>query len=488
MSRFKNIYLVLTALALAVTFSSCSDWLDLEPENDLIEDEFWRKTEDVEAMLASTYNSWRGNTLNNLIMGEVRGDKVRFTSSAFSDYNRIAQSDISTSSSRVDWSGYYRTINLANTLMHYTPLVLERDKTFSVAYKESIEAEALFLRSLSFFYLVRLWKEVPLVLNPMISDTVNVFLPKSNEHVVLDQIVADLKRAEKMAYSDKYQDQAAYYKGRANIYSIQTLLADIFLWQEKYDDCIEYCDKIISSGKFSLENQNNWFKLFYPGNSMAESIFEIQYSTAYKQVNPLFYDVIQLGGITPQLNMVATEKLSSLYNPTDIRLLNPLGKVAIPANKYASKDLVLSRRLPSENDANVIEYRYAEVLLMKAEALVEKGAVQEVNDILSLISDRSSGMYEPLGDIENLRSAVLAERAREFAGEGKRWFDILRYARRNNYQRKNFIINMILANAGVQQRPILESRVTDVMSYYLPIPEKELIYNPKLVQNPYYDR
>jgi starch-binding outer membrane protein, SusD/RagB family len=488
MSKYNKLILFLTTLVLITAFTQCSKWLDLEPENDLIEDDFWQKTEDVEAMLAATYNSWRNNSLNNFIMGEIRGDMVRFTDGAFTDYNRIAQSDITTTNPRVNWSGYYQTINLANTLLFYSPFVLERDKTFSLQYKEALDAEALYLRSLSYFYLVRLWKEVPLVLNPMISDTVNVFLPKSTETEVLDQIVTDLKYAEKIASGDEYIDNPAYFKGRANIYSIQTLLADILLWQEKYDESIEYCNKVINSGKFSLETQNNWFRLFFPGNSMSESIFEIQYSTAFRQVNPLFNDVIRLTATAAQVNMVATDNLSSLYNITDIRLLNATGIVAIPANKYAAKDLVFTRRLPSENDANLIGYRFAEILLIKAEALVEKGAIQEANDLISLVSDRSSGMYEPLGDIENLRSAVLAERAREFAGEGKRWFDILRYAKRNNYQRKSFIINMILSNAGVQQRPVLESQVSDPMSYYLPIPENELIYNPNLVQNPYYDR
>ncbi len=492
MNAHKNTVYLLTLFTILATFVQCTDWLDLEPENDLIEDEFWRKSEDVEAVLGSAYTSWRNNALNNLIMGEIRGDMVQFTGSAFTDYNRIAQSDISTTNPRTNWSGYYQTINLANIILHYAPLVLERDPTFTTEHKQSIEAEALFLRSLSYFYLVRLWKEVPLVLNPMISDTVNVFLPKSTETEVLNQIASDLKYAEGIAYRDEFMNNPAYYKGRANVYSIQALLADIYLWQEKYEECIGYCDIIINSGKFSLEDQNNWFNLFYPGNSMKESIFEIQYSTAFQQFNPIYHNVIRLGTGNPDMNMVATDILSSLYERTDIRLLNdadvPFPR-AIPGNKYASKGLIFTRRLPAENDANLIVYRYPEILLMKAEALIELGGnTQEVNDILSMVSDRSSGLFEGVGDTETLRIAVLNERAREFAGEGKRWFDILRYAKRNDYQRKNFIINMILANAGVQQRPILEARLTDVMSYYLPIHEDELMYNPQLEQNPFYDR
>ena len=487
MSKYRIIIHFFLGTLIAVIITQCTSWLDLEPENDLIEDEFWRRGEDVEAMLAATYNSFRDNALNNLIMGEIRGDMVRFSGSAFSDYNRIAQSDITTTNPKVNWEGYYRTINLANTLLYYTPIVLERDQTFSVDQKEGIEAEVVFIRSLSYFYLVRIWKDVPLVLEPMISDTVNIFLPKSTESEVLRQVVTDLKRAEEMAYQDEFIDNPVYYKGRVNVHSIRALLADVLLWQENYNECIAYCNKIIDSG-FSLESQNNWFRLFYPGNSMSESIFEIQYSTAFKQTNPLYSNVIRLYTGRADINMTATGNLSPIYNIADIRLLNPDGELAMPGKKYASKDLFSSYRLPTENDVNFIVYRFAEILLMKAEALAELGKIQEVNELISVVSDRSNGLYEGVGDIDNLRDVVLMERTREFAAEGKRWFDILRYAKRDNFKRKQYIINMVLSNAGVQQRAILESRVTDTMSYYLPIPENEIIYNPKLIQNPYYDR
>ncbi len=488
MSRYKIVPRIILIIITMLAFTQCSDWLDLEPENDLIEDEFWRKGEDVEAMLAATYNSWRENALNNLMLGEVRGDMVKFIGSSFSDYNRIAQSDITTTNSKVNWAGYYSTINLANTLMYYAPTVLERDPTFTIAQKESIESEALFIRSLSYFYLVRIWKEVPLVLNPMISDTVNVFLPKSSESEVLRQIVTDLKRAEEIAYHDEFSSNALLYKGRANIYSIWALMADVLLWQENYTECIKYCDKIITSGKFELESQNNWFKLYYPGNSMSESIFEIQYSAAHKQTNPIFYNVINLGSTKTTINMVGTATLAQLYNIADIRKLNVDITAAWPGKKYAAKDINNSYRIPTENDVNFIVYRYAEIQLMKAEALAELGEIEEVNAIIENISNRSNGMYEGIGDIDKLRVAVLTERAREFAAEGKRWFDILRYAKRDDFKRKQYIINMVLSNASVQQRAILETKVTDTMSYYLPIPENEITFNPSLIQNSYYDR
>jgi hypothetical protein len=111
------------------------------------------------------------------------------------DYLSIASSDISASNGKINWGGYYKTINLANTLMYYSNDVLEKDESFTQEMKDRVDGEALFLRALSYFYLVRIWKEVPLVIEPSISDTGNLFVPKSPEHVVINQIITDLNEA-----------------------------------------------------------------------------------------------------------------------------------------------------------------------------------------------------------------------------------------------------------------------------------------------------
>lgn len=472
-----------------ITMYSCSEWLSIEPENDLIEEEFWTKTEDVEGVLAATYDALRENSLNNLIWGELRADMMEVSSriTAFADFNRIAQSDITTTNSKINWSGYYKTINLANTLMYFSTDVMEKDKTFTQDIKDAYEAEALFLRSLSYFYLVRLWKDVPLVLKPSISDTVDLFIPKSTENVVLNHVIGDLKKARDLAYTTEYINNPEYYKGRANKYSILALMADIYLWQEKYQDCVNTCDEIINSGLFSLENYNDWFKLYYPGNSMKESIFEVQYNSLYTdQENPIYTDLVTLGAGSG--GFFPTDNLERIFQvPTDIRKATAQEDPE-PQNKYTAKDINGFTRVVTEKDANFIIYRYAEVLLLKAEALAELNDIQGANEILRELAQRAGSTYSGLFNQDELRLYILEERAREFAAEGKRWFDVLRYAKRDNFQRKQFIINMVLGNAGVQERQVLKTRVYDTMSYYLPIPENELIYNQNLVQNPFYDK
>ena len=115
--------IIIVSFSLLLFLPSCTEWLNIEPENDLIEDEFWAKTEDIEGVLAAMYDAFRESSLESLIWGELRGDMMQFNGDALADYRRIAQSDISTTNEKIEWKNYYKTINLANTLMYFSPQV-----------------------------------------------------------------------------------------------------------------------------------------------------------------------------------------------------------------------------------------------------------------------------------------------------------------------------------------------------------------------------
>jgi starch-binding outer membrane protein, SusD/RagB family len=322
-----------------------------------------------------------------------------------------------------------------------------------------------------------------LVLEASISDTTNLYVGKSPENVVVQQIISDLLKARDMAYTTEFQG-TPYFYGRANKYSITALLADVYLWSEQYQKCIEYCDEIINSGLFGLEGNETWFNIYYPGNSPVESIIELQYNDDLdNQENPVFYNLITTSGGT-QVALNSRNTLT-LLNRDDAR--NFQGKGAIW--KYRGKDaLGLVARTSTERDANWILYRYADILLMKAEAAIELEQFDVANNLIAETLLRAGMPYEESYDKELLRQALLDEKGREFLLEGKRWFDLLRAAKRNNFQNKQIIIDMILSGADIKQQAILKTKVYDTLSYYLPIAEHELIYNQNLVQNPYYDR
>ncbi|HET6558309.1 MAG TPA: RagB/SusD family nutrient uptake outer membrane protein [Prolixibacteraceae bacterium] len=471
--------LFLAIILMTMALSSCKDWLSIAPENDLIKEKFWTKREDVDGALAATYNAFRDGAFRSFMYGEIRADIAEF-GDQFGDYNRIAASNINPTNGAINWKDYYRTINLANTLMHYDKQVLEKDKTFTQEMKDGVDAEALFLRSISYFYLIRVWKDVPLVLEPSISDTTELFLPKKPEKEVINQIIKDLLIAKDLAYTDQFQDNLAYYKGRANKYSIMALLADVYLWDQQYQKSIDYCDSLINTGKFALESYDTWFNLYNPGNSMSESIFEIQFDDNLEsQENPMYESLL----FPSQLSF--GKILPTILDKEDLRQVGTIG----PEHKYMGITYNSPvGRSSAQRDANFIYYRYADILLMKAEAATELNNFQMGNEFLNLTRERAGLSVIDITVKDDLRKAILDERAREFVIEGKRWFDLLRAAKRNHFEKKQIIIDMILAGADIQQQAILRTKVYDTMSYYLPIQEGDLLYNPNLEQNPFYNR
>jgi hypothetical protein len=474
--------ILITLLMAVFILPSCNDYLTIAPENDLIKEKFWAKGEDVDAALAATYDAFRNSVKESFIWGELRAE-ISIFGSDFSDYNRIAGSDITPSNAAIknSWLKYYQAINLANTLMYFDKEVLLKDDSFTPKMKDQVDAEALFIRSLSYFYLVRIWKEVPLVITPSISDKGDLFPPKSSEKVIINQIINDLLIAKKSAITDEFQDNPSYYKGRANKYSIMALLADVYLWDQQYQKSIDYCDSIINTGKFGLETYANWFTMYNPGNSMTESIFEIQFDdNLEQQENPINVDIISKSQLA--LNSSSVDKF---LVKDDLRTC---GKNK-PIWKYKGVDLKSTvARSATQRDANMIYYRYADILLLKAEALVELDQYVEANSLIRLTRERAGLSQVDIVGKADLRKAVLDEKAAEFIIEGKRWFDLLRAAKRNNFQNKQIIIDMILSGADIKKQAILKTKVYDTMSYYLPLPENEILYNQNLVQNPFYDR
>lgn len=481
-----KIHTKIVAALLLYTFilSGCNEWLSIAPENDLIKEKFWSKSEDAEGALAATYDAFRDAALESFIWGEVRADIAIFDGTTFAEYQNIAASNISPSNGKIKWEKYYNAINLANTLIFFMPEVVKKDESFTPRMEAAFEAEALFIRALSYFYLVRIWKEVPLVTEASISDQGNLYVPKSPEKEVIKQIIEDLLKAKDMAYTDEFRDVPEYYKGRANKYSIMALLADVYLWDEQYQQCVIYCDSIINTGQFGLLDYNDWFLQYNPGNSQKESLFEIQFNDNLEsQQNPLYDNLVPTSGtVNLKLNSVT---MNNLFNVEDLRLIG----AKTPVWKYQGFDYESNgKRTPSQRDANFIYYRYADILLMKAEALNELDYLIEANALVRQTIERAGLSHIDVVKQANMRQTIMDERGREFVLEGKRWFDLLRNAKRNNFQNKQIIINMILSGADVKQQAILKTRVYDTMSYYLPIPEDDLLYNRELIQNPYYDR
>jgi len=491
MKKTYKIRIVFVFIALTMQFS-CSNFLELVPPSGLIRADFWKTKEDVQSVLMGAYSSFASMNGDLFTYGEARGDMVIAQQSwSWSDQYKVSQTNITTTNSLCNWSKFYKTINYCNEVIKNAPEVQKIDGTFNEFQLKGIMAEAYFLRGLSYFYLVRIFKDVPFLTEPSENDGVNFYPVQTKGEDILTAILKDLNDCRETA-SDPSIKSLAEAKGRATKASINALIADIALWNFDYEACITACDRIISNTTYQMVPYTQWFTMFYPGNSI-EGIFEFQFRDP-DQKNSTF-------GMTAQnMNQFIPSKLAAdlfgfdngspeIYRGQNSSIAR-LGTDNYIIWKYAgfAPDGVNQRPTQIQNSCNWIVYRLADIYLMKAEALSQLNRFAEAGSIISMVRARVSLDPLPIADSPSAyEDAVLNERRLELAFEGKRWFDLLRMGRRNNFARKAKFIEIITTSIPSSQKRVLSAKLTNSMGWYLPIFKGEVERNLNLVQNPYYN-
>lgn len=476
---------------LLLTFFSCEKWLDLLPPSGLTRDEFWQTKEDVKAVLMGTYSAFA--SLDNLmfIHGEARADLITDDVNADAAVVNMMNSNIYTDNWLANWQDFYEVINYCNEVIDNAPAVQDIDKTFTDYQLKGYMSEAYFLRGLAYFYLVRIFGDVPFPLSPSESDDADFYLPKTNGDTILNYISADLVEARKYLSDDYLSIDET--KGRASKEACDALLADIALWQFNYEDAISYIDDIIASGKIELMPSARWFENYYPGNSL-ESIFEFQFDDADQTQQNNIYGMTKVDAYNIDPSTKAIKMFSREYSNEPFR-----GNDKISIKKNSEDDFTIwkyvgmaadgrtTRTSAIQASANWIVYRYADVLLMKAEALSQLERFSEAAAIIDEIRERAGVSTLSLQNSASAyEDAILEERALELAFEGKRWFDLVRMGRRNNYARKDKLVDIIIENVPSTQKRILGSKLTNPLGWYMPVYKEELERNLNLEQNSYY--
>lgn len=476
-----------------ISLFSCNESLELLPPGGLIREEYWKTKEDVEAVLMAGYQSFANMDRDLFLHGELRGDLLEGGPLQNSQEQNIMENNIYSDNSFTNWDDFYRIINYCNEVIQNAPLVQEIDNTFNDFRRQTLMAEAYWVRSLAYFYLVRIYNQVPLILEPSESDNVDFYVKKSSQEEVLTQIVEDLTANREFAPSGSFPT-IEENKGRASKAAYDALLADIALWRFRYDEVLQHVARIEEREEFQMMPSNKWFEIFYPGNSL-EGIFEFQFSDDLNQYNNTYWTTSE-NSRQYYPSQRAVELFGSEYSAELIR-----GQGATIAEvsdedfiiwKYAGQvpDPVGRAIRPGSerNSANWIVYRKAEILLMKAEALSQLQRYQEAQNVLNVIRERANVSLLSLPDSRTaFEDAIIEERALEFAYEGKRWFDILRMGRRDDFARKSRVIEIIVSNVPSTQKRILATKLTNPNGWYLPVYDEELERNRNLVQNPYYD-
>jgi len=486
----KKIKYIVLILALSMQYS-CDSWLELIPPTGLTREEFWKTKEDVQSVLMGAYETMASMDELFFIFGEIRADMVKGDVSLSLDQQKLMESSIYADNGMCNWENFYKVINYCNDVLKNAPLVQEIDDTFTDYQLKGFMAEAYFLRSLSYFYLVRVFRDVPLILEPTETDDTELYIPKSDESIVLDQIVKDLGENRNYANADGFST-IQEIKGRATKAAFDALLADISLWRFDYEACITYVERIQASKDYVMMPGTRWFEIYYPGNSL-EGIFEFQFDDNLNQKNSMYGITNRYGyNFDPSqkaLEMFAREYASELNRGENLSITKN-GENDYTIWKYIGRapDGKTTRTGTEQNSCNWIVYRVADVLLMKAEALSQLGRFSEAAEIINQIRERAD---VPALSLPNsalaFEDAILEERALELAFEGKRWFDLLRMGRRNNFSRKDKLIEIIVKNVPSTQKRVLAAKLTNPLGWYLPVYDTELERNKSLIQNPFYN-
>ena len=569
----------IAAATMAIT--GCTDFLTIYPNDRIVGNDFWKKKSDVEQMVDGCYHSMIASEIQEraIIWGAFRSDElVKFSSHNDNTLDNITAVNLLPTNRYNSWGAFYKVINNCNIVLNHAADVMEEDPEFTQGDYEVIRSQMLALRSLCYFYLVRAFRDVPYTTHSYEDDSQVELLPQSTPAEVLQHCLDDLEDAQRnIMRSGAYGENDWRNKGYMTRDAVYALMADILLWRAAmthssadYQKAIAYCDTVINAKHRYYEehkivttlkeDENDIYHLidgddamndiFGSGGNSRESILEWQYIDQ-DNVNTALENYYWRNGENGNNSILMASELFSSFDKSadtqqgkkfyltknDYRFWNNIYNANDGEMKQMSirKMCDLSRRsfdntttkgvTKSINDRdyksfgqNWIVYRLTDVMLMKAEALVETVAndsdavtMKRAFDLVQAVNKRSMmrnaadtlkiESYKTKDDMELL---VMNERERELCFEGKRWFDLLRYCYRHM---EGVDTNAFLADLGdgpKLYKPMLEMIVRkynsddgpsgDAVSYkmkgesylYWPVEENETKVNPLLRQNPVY--
>jgi len=469
-------------LTFIVVFSSCSDFLELEPEYVVNEASFYQTVEDFETATIGNYSELQViYDASILKLAELTTDNayIQWTSPTTSEFecDEMRLTSANTEINTV-WNLSFKTIVRCNTILEKIENV-DLDETIKAQYK----GEAHFLRAFNYFNLVRLFGDLPLVEvvfnSPSEIGTYDMTRKPSSE--IYDLIVSDLENANSLLQGIDLG------KSRASAGAAQALLGKVYLTQKNYSQALTTLKSVIDSEEYDL--QDDYGELFTNGNNeLPESIFEIKYlsgnigeGNSYSSLftPPSFNAAIFPGNMNGTGRIVPTLNVRDSYEDGDLRRELSIRDSLLLLDgtyeqlQYGLKFVDFTVGLQGDGGINFTPLRYADVLLMYAEALNESNRTEEAYPFINEIRARAS--LDPLDGLtsQDFSLALEHERRVEFLSEGQRWFDLLRTGR--TIEVLNTYFQDIGTNFSVTQTELL-----------FPLPQRELDIDPNLEQNPGY--
>jgi hypothetical protein len=472
---------ILSALSLLAT--GCSDFLELAPRDATNVSNFYRNASDMQAAVNAAYGMLAspgeyGYAYYNV--SEVRSDNTmnfevggNLPDAELDQFKMASTNEII----RLMWIDTYRGILACNAVLDHI-----NGATMDQALRERFMGEVKFLRALKYFNLVRTFGDIPLVLSETKSVSEGYGQSRVASTEVYSQIIADLAEAEQklpLAYTGSEIGKAT--KGAA-----KALLGKVYLTIGDFVKSKDKLKEVIDQGNYKL--LDDYAALWPVANANhQESIFEVQFKKGGTGTGSSFYNnfmprnsgtnIIKIGFAGGRNN--PTADLVAAYEPGDARKAASLatGYTDAATGKFVADPYTLKYQdtpfAEGDADNNWTVLRYADVLLMYAEAINEagNGPTAEAYDAINAVRKRAKLAALPAGMSKAAFAlAIEHERQVELAFEGHRWFDLVRTRREVVVMNQHF------------KAPIVAE-----FNAVFPIPQTQIDVNPQgIKQNPGY--
>jgi hypothetical protein len=477
-----------------VMFSACTDDLTLKPISQITNASFWNTPEEAKGAVNGMYVRMRTQAATNFfIWGESRSEIWVQNFGFDPSINFYAFTNaLSRVNAGPDWTTMYSVVHDANLILKYVPNIAYS----SESEKNEVLAQAYAMRAFIYYTMTRVWGDLILIKEPTEGfDPATIYKERSPQAAVFAQIKDDIAKALALFPTNNFPAGRIKWSKP----SVNALKADVFLWTAKRMNGgaadfttalaaiaeVEKSDvQLLSDFKqvFAFTNKGNKEVImgvrFSEGESSGRSVYGGITALAAPSVPYTAQSVIDK--ITPYSGKDTFWQISSAvtkqFNTDDLR------KDATFIEVYQTRDGVtsllynLDQKWPGVLAGGVrvmyddlILYRYADIILMKAEA--QNGLGQDPSEAMNLIRKRAYGAkFEAnkfvSGTKEANDEAILQERLFELVQEGKRWYDLVRFGK------------------ALDKVPLLKGKAeTDLV---FPLSETILSLEPKVKQNPGY--
>lgn len=473
------IYITSAALlfaAMLVTIS-CHKVLDLEPHNSTFTAANFKTENDAKTANAGSYALLRRALLSNgawHTYGDVAAGGLNCDADAWRQYVVSGQFvGLNVQSYNWNWKGWYQILQQVNLMILKIPEI--SDDKFISENKNHIIGEAYFMRAYVYFFMSRVWGDVPLKLEPDLEVSTAKNLPRTAVDSVLNQCLLDVAKAESLldwGYTDESQRAV-----RANKGSAYALEAHIRAWRHDYAGAEIAANEVITKGGYKLLDSSS-YKQVFQGKSV-EGIFEININNAQSEGIAMInsdgsYDmsaytmampiIPQKRSLEWKLDVPFNTALypdtltrdpddpdqTAIHQPDFVDTLNDVRyrnfyyqarkdpdptdpNSNVPPNLYQqitkfSNFNIITVQVDIRLSNNIPIFRLADIILLRAEALDSLGRFSEARTLLDQVRSRA-GLYAYSGTDDELKTGILKERLRELFFEGQSYYDLVRTKR-----------------------------------------------------------